>query len=165
MPVPASPTTPVAITEDMLRMFLRDYALGHLSGNQGNLLIDDVQFKPDELVFSVRMAVSAYNALTPITSYLPTGEDFPNEYVLLIGCARFLMMSESFHQLRNQASVQDGDIAPTGIYEKYQAYLQLAQTLQNEWYELSRKMKNQMNMESAYGHVGSGYRYVGRRID
>lgn len=163
MPVVATPATPFVVTADMIRMFLRDYALGHLPGGQGNIILDDVQFTPDELTFAVRMAVSAFNAMTPVSSFLP--ENFPNEYLLLIGSSRFLMMSESFHQLRNQVQVQDGDIAPSGIYEKYQAYLALAQTLQAEWQELSRNMKNQFNIEGSYGTFGSGYRYVGRRID
>lgn len=144
-------------------MFLRDYTLGHLSGGQGNLLLDDVQFGRDELTFAVKMAVSAFNGMTPVSSFLADGSDFPNEYMLLLGTARFLMMSESFHQLRNQISVQDGDIAPTGIYEKSQAYTQLAQALRAEWHEMARNIKNQQNMEGGYGTLGSGYRYVGRR--
>lgn len=163
MPVVATPATPLVVTSDMIRMFLRDYALGHLPGGQGNILLDDVQFTPDELTFAVRMAVSAFNAMTPVSSFLP--ENFPNEYLLLLGTARFLMMSESFHQLRNQVQTQDGDIAPSGIYEKHQAYLAVAQVLQAEWQELSRNMKNQFNIEGSYGTYGSGYRYVGRRIE
>lgn len=164
MPVTGTPTTPSVVTEDMIRMFLRDYALGKLPGGQGNILLDDVQFTPNELTFATRMAISAFNAMTPISTFSLDGVDFPNEYILLLGTARFLMMSETFHQLRNQVSVQDGDIAPSGIYEKAQAYLALAQALRAEWFELTRQMKNQFNMEGAYGLFGSGYRYVGRRI-
>lgn len=162
MPVAATPVTPSVVTEDEVRMWMRDYALGHLPGGQGNIILDDVQFTRDELTFATKMAVSNFNALTPVSSYATTGVGFPNEYVLLLGIARFLMMSESFHQLRNQASAQDGDVAPTGIYDKASTYLQMAQMLLAEWTELTRKMKNQFNMEGAYGHIGSGYRYVGR---
>jgi hypothetical protein len=160
MPVTGTPTPPARITEDNIRMFMRDYALGHLPGGQGNILLDTVQFTPEEVTNAIDFAVEAYNALTPISSF--TEENFPNRYVLLIGTARFLLMSESFHQLRNQATVQDGDIAPTGIYDKAQAYLGLAQALQAEWQDLAKKMKTQANMEGAYGSVGSGYRYIGR---
>ncbi len=163
MPVVGTPTTPAIITETQIRMFLRDYALGHLPGGQGNILLDDVQFTPEELTFALKMAVSAYNGLTPATSYLTDGSNFPNEYLLLLGTARFLMMSEAFHQLRNQVSVQDGDIAPSGIYEKSQAYTALAQALRAEWQPMARDIKNQQNMEGGYGTIGSGYRYVGRR--
>jgi hypothetical protein len=141
-------------------MFMRDYALGKLPGGQGNIILDDVQFTPDELTNAVFFAVSAFNAMTPISTYIE--ENFPNPYLLLIGTSRFLMMSESFHQLRNQIHVQDGDIAPTGVYEKHQLYLQMAQQLKAEFDQLARAMKNQFNMEGAYGSVGSGYRYIGR---
>lgn len=163
MPVIGTPTTPLIITEDKIRMFLRDYALGQLPGGQGNIILDSVQFTPEELTNATNFAVSAFNALTPIGSY--TAENFPNDYLLLIGTARFLLMSESFHQLRNQAEVQDGDIAPSGIYSKAQAYIALSRELQNEWNYLSRQIKNQQNMEAGYGSVGSGYAYVGRRYN
>jgi hypothetical protein len=158
-----SPSTPFVVTADMVRMFMRDYAAsaGVLTDGQGNLLIDDVQFKEDELLNAIDMAVSAYNGITPMSYY--TRENFPNEYLLLIGTTRFLMMSESFHQLRNQVGVQDGDVMPAGIYEKYQLYMNMANALRAEWQEIARNIKNQVNMESAYGVVGSGYSYVGRR--
>lgn len=162
MPVVGTPAAQSIVSEDMIRMWLRDYAVGHLPGGQGNLILDDVQFNRDELTFATRMAVGNFNAITPISNYLPDGSNFPNEYLLLLGTARFLMVSESFHQLRNQANAQDGDIAPTGIYDKAQAYIQLAQMLKGEWDQLTRQMKNQFNMEGAYGFLGSGYTNVGR---
>jgi len=160
MPVALTPTTPFVVTSDMIRMFMRDYAIGHLPGSQGNVILADVQFAPDELTFAINMTVSAFNVITPFSGY--TAENFPNEYLMLIGCARFLLMSESFHQLRNQVNVQDGDIAPSGIYEKAQTYHAMSQALQQEWNTLSRSLKNQFNMEGAYGHIGSGYTYIGR---
>lgn len=160
MPVVGTPTTPFKITEDQIRMFLRDYALGHLPGGQGNIILDSVQFTKDELTNAIFFAVHAFNAITPVSSYAE--ESFPNPYLLLLGTSRFLMVSESFHQLRNQIQTQDGDISPTGIYEKSQAYLAVAQSLKAEWDELSRNMKNQFNMEGAYGYLGSGYQYIGR---
>ena len=162
MPVVGTPTPPSVVTEDEIRMWLRDYAIGNLPGGQGNIILDDVQFTPAELTFSVKMAVSSFNVITPISSYLTDGSNFPNEYLLLLGAARFLMVSESFHQLRNQVTVQDGDIAPSGIYDKAQAYTALAQMLQAEWKELTRMLKNQFNMEGAYSTLGSGYKNVGR---
>ena len=163
MPVVGTPTTPIKVTADKIRMFLRDYALGKLPGGQGNIILDDVQFTPEELTNATEFAVEAFNALTPVSNY--TTENFPNSYMLLLGTTRFLMISESFHQLRNQVDVQDGDIAPTGIYSKAQGYIALARELQNEWNYLTRQLKNQHNMESCYGSVGSGYAYVGRRYN
>jgi len=155
MPVVGTPTTPVVVSVDQVRMFLRDYA-------DKNILIDDVQFTQDEVNFAAEMATSAFNAVTPQTMLTPSS--FPQHltYVLLIGTARFLMQSESFLQIRNQATYQDGDIAPIGIDDKVAQYSQLAQQLKAEWDELVRGIKTQNNMEGAYNDLGSGYRNVSR---
>ena len=156
MSVPATPSTGASpVTADQIRMFLRDYALGHLPGGQGNILLDDVQFTVDEIQFATDMAVEAYNAVTPMTAI--AAAQFPNKYVLLIGVARFLLMTESFHQLRNQVQAQDGNVSPTGIYEKTSGYAGLSQALQGEWQQLVRGIKTQQNMETAFGTFGSGY--------
>ncbi len=153
MPVVGTPTTPVVITRDQVRMFLRDRA-------DRNILLDDVQFTDDELNFATEMATEAFNAVTPQSAF--TASSFPNKYILLIGTVRFLLNSESFLQIRNQASYQDGDVAPIGVSDKMAAYAQLAQQLKAEWDELVRGMKTQANMESAYNQLGSGYRNVAR---
>lgn len=155
MPVVGSPTTPFVVTKDQVRMFLRDRA-------DRNILLDDVQFTDDELNFAAEMCVSAFNAVTPQSRFTPSSFPEHLRYLLLIGTARFLLMSESFVQVRNQATYQDGDIAPIGIDDKASLYAQMAQGLKAEWDELTRGIKTQSNMESAYGTLGSGYRNVSR---
>ena len=154
MAVTATPATPSVVSADEIRMFLRDFALGHLTSGQGNLILDDVQFSPKELALAIKMAVSAYNLVTHVSNV--TAANFPNEYLLLIGVTRFLLLSEGFHQLRNQVNAQDGDIAPAGIYEKAAAYIALSNTLNAEWTTSVRSLKNQLNMEGAYSSLGSG---------
>jgi len=155
MPVVASPATPNIVTKDQVRMFMRDRA-------DKNILLDTVQFTDDELNLAMDMAVSGFNAVTPQTNFTP--QTFPPhlKYLLLIGTTRFLLMSESFLQARNQATVQDGDIAPIGIDDKAQLYAQLSASLKAEWDELTRGVKTQNNMESAYNTLGSGYRNTSR---
>lgn len=155
MPVTATPTTPTVVTKDQVRMFMRDRA-------DRNILLDTVQFTDDELNLALSMAVSAFNAVTPQTSMTPT--TFPShlQYLLLIGTTRFLLQSESFLQARNQATVQDGDIAPIGIDDKAALYSQLSRELKAEWDELVRGVKTQNNMEGAYNTLSSGYRNVSR---
>jgi hypothetical protein len=161
MPVVGTPvTSDPKISVEEVRLWLRDAALNVLPGGQGNILLDDIQFTQEEVDFALRMAVANFNVVTPQSGH--TIENFPNDYLLLLGTSRFLMVSESFHQLRNQVTAQDGDIAPTGIYDKHQAYLALAQTLRGEWDTLVRGVKNQNNMEGAYGVLGSGYKNVSR---
>lgn len=155
MPVVATPTRPTVVSRDQVRMFMRDRA-------DKNILLDDVQFTDDELDLATEMAVSNFNAVTPQTSLTP--QSFPQHlrWLLLIGTVRYLLMSESFAQIRNQATVQDGDIAPIGIDDKAAMYSQMAQSLKAEWDELVRGVKTQNNMEGAYATLGSGYRNVSR---
>ena len=155
MPVVGSPTTPVVVSKDQVRMFLRDRA-------DKNILLDDVQFTDDELNFATEMTVSAFNAVTPQTRFTPSSFPEHLRYVLLLGTARFLLVSESFLQARNQATYQDGDIAPIGIDDKAALYSQMAASFKAEWDELVRGIKTQNNMESAYATLGSGYRNVSR---
>ncbi len=155
MPVTGVPTSPTIVSKDQLRLFLRDKV-------ENNILLDAVQFTDDEVNLALEMATSAFNAVTPQTSLTP--QTFPTHlrYVLLIGTARFLLMTESFLQARNQATVQDGDVSPIGIDDKAALYSQLSKSLKDEWDELVRGIKTQNNMEGAYGTLGSGYRGVSR---
>lgn len=155
MPVVGTPTTPFVVSKDQVRMFLRDRA-------DRNILLDDVQFTDDELNLAMEMACSAYNAVTPQSYETPATFPTHLRYLLLIGTARFLLMSESFLQVRNQATYQDGDIAPIGVDDKAALYSQLAQGLKAEWDELTRQVKTQNNMEGCYGDLGSGYRNTTR---
>lgn len=155
MPVVGTPTSPSVVSKDQVRMFMRDYA-------NNNILLDDVQFTDRELNLALEMAASAFNAVTPQTNLTASSFPTPLRYLLLVGTVRFLLMSESFMQARNQATVQDGDIAPIGISDKAALYSQLAQQLKGEWDELTRGVKTQNNMEGAYATLGSGYRNTSR---
>lgn len=153
MPVTGTPVNPVIISTDQIRVFLRDKS-------EKNILLADVQFTQKEVDQAISFAVDNFNAITPQSNYDPTS--FPNRYLLLIGTAKYLMLSETFLQIRNQATYQDGDIAPIGIDDKQAAYAQLFQLVKSEWDELSRGIKTQNNMESAYNALGSGYRNTSR---
>lgn len=155
MPITGTPVKPTIISSDQVRMFLRDRL-------ENNILLDTVQFSLDEINLAMSMAVSAYNSVTPQTMLTPSSFPPHLQYVLLLGTTRFLMQSESFLQIRNQLSYQDGDVAPIGISDKMAQYSQLANTLKAEWDELVRGIKTQNNMEGAYNSLGSGYRNVAR---
>lgn len=155
MPIVATPTTPVILSKDQVRMFLRDRA-------DNNILLDTVQFTDDEVNFALEMAVSMFNGITPQTNLTPMSFPRHLRYLLLLGTTRFLLTTESFLQARNQATVQDGDVSPIGIDDKAALFSQLAKGLRDEWEEMTRGIKSQNNMESAYNTLGSGYRNVSR---
>jgi len=155
MTVVATPATPVIITTDQVRMFLRDHP-------DYNILIEGVQFRQDEINFAIEMVTSKYNAITPQTMIVPSSWPTHLQYVLLLGVAAFLMKMEASKQLRNQLTYQDGDIAPIGIDDKHASYVQWGQILQQEWDFITRNIKTQDNLESIYGYIRSGYSYVTR---
>lgn len=155
MPVVATPATPVILTVDQVRRFMRDYP-------NKNILLDDVEFSQDDINQGIEMVTSAYNIITPQTNISAQSWPPHKQYLLLLGVAWYLIKSCSFLQLRNQATYQDGDIAPIGIDDKFLLYNQLWQTLKAEWDQLTKDSKIQDNLESSYGELSSGYRNVSR---
>lgn len=155
MPVVATPATPIIVTVDQMRMFLRDRP-------DYNIILEDVQFSQDEINFGIEMITSNYNAVVPQTNITPQTWQPHLQYVILLGTAAFLMKMEAFKQVRNQLTYQDGDIAPIGIDDKHAMYVQFSQILKQEWDFLVRNIKTQDNLESAYGYLGSGYVNVTR---
>jgi len=131
--------------------FLRDFP-------EYNILLDNVQFTEDEINSAIRFTIERYNALTPVTQY--TSDNFPNKWILLIGTCAHLMHSEIFLQLRNQATYRDGDIENIGIDDKAALYQALVDRLDNLWNSHAQKIKQQINLESAYGYLSSGYRWI-----
>jgi hypothetical protein len=149
--VSGNPNAPT-IDRDDVRRFMRDYA-------NNNILLNDVQFTPEEIDKAIEFAVDEWNVCVPISyddaSVIPKS-------ILMLGTASWLMTSESFLQLRNQATYQDGDVVNIGVDDKHQYYLNFSLKLKEQWKETVARYKQQRNVESGYGSVSSGYRNVGR---
>ncbi len=156
MPVVATRATPIVVTVDQVRRFMRDSpAL--------NVNLDDVQFSQAEINQGVEMVTSAYNSTTPLSNISIKGWPGAFQYLLLLGVTWYLIKSESILQLRNQVTYQDGDIAPIGVDDKYTLYMALWQALKGEWDEQVKLAKTQLNLESCYGSLSSGYLNVSRQ--
>jgi hypothetical protein len=155
MPVVAIPATPIIVTRDEVRRFMRDYP-------DKNILLDDVEFSQQDVDQAADFIVSAYNVTTPLSSITLEGWPAGHKYLLLLGIAWYLVKSGTFLQKRNQLTYQDGDIAPIGIDDKFSLYMSLWQTLKQEWDMMVKESKIQMNLERCYGYVSSGYRTVAR---
>lgn len=155
MPIVATPSTPVILTVDQVRRFMRDRP-------DNNILLDAVEFTQDDINQGIEMVTSRYNAFTPQTNLMAQSWPTHLQYVLLLGVSAYLIKSCAFLQLRNQATYQDGDVAPIGIDDKYPLYIQFAQVLDAEWSQLVQQIKIQNNLESAYGNLSSGYVNVSR---
>lgn len=155
MPVVATPATPVILTVDQVRRFMQDTP-------DKNLLLDAVEFTLDDINQGIEMVTSKFNVFTPQTNMAAQSWPAHLQYILLLGVSAYLVNSCAILQLRNQATYQDGDVAPVGIDDKYPLYIQLYQVLNGEWTQLVTRIKTQNNLESAYGSLSSGYRNVSR---
>jgi hypothetical protein len=145
------------LTSDEIRMFLRDTP-------EWNILHDDVVFKDADIQLAIKLTVSKWNAITPMSDVVDP--NLLNEYVLLCGVCGFLLKSEGIRQMQNQMMVQDGNVAPAGLDEKEGIYMKWAMHFQEEFQAKAQMLKVAMNMESLLGDpfnwLGSGYRYIGK---
>jgi hypothetical protein len=159
MPVTATPTTPLIITLDDVRGFMRDVA-GQVPGTGvTNIMFDLPEFSDADIQRAIKFTALRYNALTPLTN---VSSDNINGWILLVGTTQFLMSSEAMRQQRNQVTVADGDIAPIGVDDKAQLYAAMADKMDREFLSLAKNFKIYQNAQAAYGSLGSGYRAVSR---
>ena len=140
MPVAGTPVVAPAsstLTTNAMREFIRDYAAK-------NPLLADVEFSDTEIDSAITDTVDHANHIARVTTW--TSGTFPSRYVLKLGAAAYLLTSESFRQVRNQASYQDGNIQPIGIDDKMSQYAQLAQQMQSQFVQLVTSLKVAENM-------------------
>ena len=160
MPVTGTPDRALPISNLEIRMFLRDVA-GQVPGTGvENILFEHLpEFSDEDICRATKFIVARYNVIAPISN-----DDWStiNSWILLIGVSEFLMLSESFRQLRNQASASDGDVQSVGLDDKVQAYTALSQTLKAEFETRSKEFKIYRNAAQAYGSIGSGFRSSSR---
>ena len=159
MPTQVPASQPVHPMRAKIRMFLRDVP-GRIPGSGcENVLLDDVEFSDGDLDLALEMAVSRFNTTSPpIGAYRQ--EQIPLD-LLLTGVAAYLVGSESFRQLRNQASVGESEVT-LGIDDKHPLYLQLRRYLTEEYDARLKEFKIQKNMANGWGGVRSEYSW-GRR--
>lgn len=159
MPITATPTTPLIITLDDVRGFLRDIP-GQIPGTGvENIMFELPEFSDADVSRATKFTVARYNMVAPISNDVADGI---NPWILLVGVSEFLMRSESFRQLRNEVPLQDGDVQSPGLDAKSQQYTAMAAALKEEFMTLSQNFKITRNLNAAFGNLGSGYRAVSR---
>lgn len=159
MPVLATPTTPLIVTLDDVRGFMRDVA-GQVPGTGvENIMFDLPEFSDADIARAQKFTVARYNVVAPISN---DSADGINSWILLVGVCEFLMRSEAFRQLRNEVPLQDGDVQSPGLDAKAQQYVVLADSMRTEFMQLTKDFKITRNLDAAFGSLGSGYRSVSR---
>ena len=118
------------------------------------LLEGEEQSEPGLIALAMRMAVSEFNSIPPVTVFYL--ENFPNDSLLLYGTLFCLANSEAERQLRNQVSfnTQGGQAS---IDDKHQQYLSLATFYKTLFDQKAQALKQYINQEEAWGDSYSPY--------
>ena len=135
-----------------IRLLIRDRS-------ENNILLDDVQFSPQDVEAAMCLTISELNTMPPVGSFTV---DTTPEYLLILGTCRYLAFSEAWLQVRNQLTFSSDDNEVIGIDDKFPLYMQLQETLRAEWKQAAIAYKMSINAESGYGALESGYLNVTR---
>mgnify|MGYP000256456347 CR=1 FL=1 len=130
---------------------IRDY-LGDKPEN--NHLIDDVEFPDSAVELAMMLAVDSYNVLPPMGG---ANIDTLNPSLLLFGTIWHLYNGRAVAiSARNQMSYSDGGLT-VPIEERYQFYIQMAQTYEQQFKSAAKEIKIAKNMESGWNDVRTDY--------
>jgi hypothetical protein len=139
------------ITSQEVRVFLMDKP-------ELNTLVPGVRWTEEMLSQAAINVVDYINVTSPSIGTVFTVETFPSRYILLTGMAGYLLKSASINQASNEfnytaegMTVQDHD--------KSEIFAKLGAEFWDEFKELVRNKKIQMNVNRAYGTVHSEYNY------
>jgi hypothetical protein len=126
-----------------------------------NFLLNDLEFRDDELLYCIRRVVDEWNETPPpIETY--TAATFPFRNAWLKAAAGRALHLAARRYARNQLAYNAGGVS-VDDQNKMQPYLTMATQLTEDWQNFIVNKKFSMNAEKAYGGVGSpafvGYYY------
>lgn len=137
------------ITDNDIRTFLRD------ADPDANLLLDDLEFTPEEIRNARTLIIDKWNETTP-----PVGiyryDTFPYRYHLLLGTCALLLYTASNRYRRNdlQYNIGGGAIADQAKADPYDKAGDKLMAQFNEWMQ---REKLRRNMEDGFGNDTGRY--------
>ena len=110
---------------------------------------------PDSAVdLAMMLAVDSYNTIPPIGT---TSIDVLGPTLLLFGSIWHLYNGRALAiSARNQMSYSDGGLT-VPIEERYQFYIQMAQTYEQQFKTMAKENKIARNMEAGWGNIRTDY--------
>jgi len=132
-----------------IRMSLRDV------DPESNFLIDELDFKTNEIALMIRRAVDYWNETPPPVAYYKA-TNFPWRYHLSLGVIGLLHEMASIHKMRNDLDYQAGGVSVKDT-SKWQQYASIGARLWDEYRKWVKQKKYQINIEGGYSRLGSGY--------
>ncbi len=119
-----------------------------------NYLLDDIEFKDNEIAWAIRRPIDEWNETPPVTLKYTT-ENFPHRYNWMKSILSELLRIKALNYVRNhlQFNITGGAVDDKG---KYQQYLAIADMLRNEWKEFMLRRKVSDNISRGWKNIG-GY--------
>ena len=138
-----------ALSVAEIRMTMRD------SDAASNFLLDELDFKTNEIALMVRRAVDYWNETLPPVS-IHTASNFPYRYHLSLGVVGLLHQMASIHKMRNNLDYNAGGITVADTI-KWQQYDNIGNRLWDEYRTWVRNKKIQINIDGGFAQLNSGY--------
>jgi len=143
----ASPGGPPSVAE--IRLHLRD------SDPAESFLLDNLKFDDAEIAQATYLPVEQWNETPPpIGCYNTT--NFPYRYHWLMAIAGHLFLVAAEHQRANNLTYASAGVSVNDM-NKEPNYEQAAARRLQQWHDWMRRKKAEINLEGAYGAVGSQY--------
>jgi hypothetical protein len=135
-----------------LRLHLRD------SAAEESLLLDNIRFDDTEIALAINRPVEYWNEIPPPLNVRATTQNFPFRFHWMDGIAAslFWMLEEQYRANNltySAAGVQVND------QDKEPNYARAAERRWANYVEFVKRKKASINLESAYGGIGSSYSY------
>ncbi len=143
----AGPAGPPSLAE--VRMHLRD------TDPSESFLLDNLAFSDEEIAHATILPVQYWNEIPPPIGTFTT-TSFPFRYHWLMGIAGYLFLSAAEQQRRNNLQYSAGGVQIDDQHREPN-YEQAAQRRLEEFKQFVKRKKAEINLEGAYGGIGSTY--------
>lgn len=134
-----------AMTEMEVRIFLRD------TDPEANLLIDDFEYRPEEIRTAMNFAMDRWND-TPPDIYRMDYDRFPYRSIFLLGVASYLLSIAAHRYRRNSLAINAGGTS-VNDQDKAGQYDQAADRLRAEFLQMVRTKKRELNANMGWGYA------------
>jgi hypothetical protein len=137
-------------TLEEIRMALRDNA------PQDNMLLDEVEFDAAEIAQAILRPIQYWNETPPPIQPMLTTKTFPFREMWMLGIQSYLFNMAANHYRRNQLAYSAGGVS-VDDKNKEQQYLAASNMLQQQFREMLRAKKIEINISLFAGSLGSPY--------
>lgn len=127
---------------------------------EDNFLLDDREFGDEQFAMAMRLTIDRYNSTTPIGVDTQSVETFPWRLEYTLGVASVLLRMRALNMMRNNLSWNTGGGIAVDDKSSYKDYIQMSKSLQDEFDDRVKKIKQTINIEGGYGALGSEYQFT-----